>query len=129
MRLIDGDGINLALVERGQSDKRFDLGETIRYTPSEVQQIINEDMPTVNAIVLPCQIGDHVYTVQRNTISEYQVDGFEIYGDSSVWVNWHLISGLFGIFRVDGFPARYLGFCVFATLAEAEAALRKEVSG
>jgi membrane protease subunit (stomatin/prohibitin family) len=49
-RLIDGDSINLALVERGQSDKRFKFGETIRYTPSEVQQIINEDMPTVDAV-------------------------------------------------------------------------------
>lgn len=50
MRLIDGDGIGLALVKRGQSDKRFKLGDTIRYTPSEVQQIINEDIPTVDAV-------------------------------------------------------------------------------
>ena len=50
MRLIDGNGIGLALVKRGQSDKRFKLGDTIRYTPSEVQQIINEDIPTVDAV-------------------------------------------------------------------------------
>ena len=50
MRLIDGDGIGLALVIRGQSDKRFKLGDTIRYTPSEVQQIINEDIPTVDTV-------------------------------------------------------------------------------
>ena len=50
MRLIDGNGIGLALVKRGQGDKRFTWGDTIRYTPSEVQQIINEDIPTVDAV-------------------------------------------------------------------------------
>ncbi len=56
MRLIDGNGIGLALVIRGQSDKRFKLGDTIRYNPSEVQQIINEDMPTVDAVeVVRCK--------------------------------------------------------------------------
>lgn len=60
MRLIDGDGINLYLVERGQSDKRFKWGETIRYTPSEVQQIINDDIPAVDAVpVVRCKDCKH----------------------------------------------------------------------
>lgn len=75
MRLIDGDGINLALVERGQSDKRFKLGETICYTPSEVQQIINEDMPTVDAVpVVRCRDCKHKPTVPQECKTGFDIE-------------------------------------------------------
>ena len=45
MRLIDGSGVKGVLVNRGQHDtNKFKLSETIRYTPTEVQQIIDEEM-------------------------------------------------------------------------------------
>ena len=92
MRLIDGDGINLALVERGQSDKRFKWGETIRYTPSEVQQIINEDVPTVDAVTIEeleklrdemakCEGGDSYlvyYGHEFRTDMGYAFDGIDM---------------------------------------------------
>ena len=93
-RLIDGDGINLALVERGQSDKRFKLGATIRYTPSEVQQIINEDMLTVDAVpVCRCAECKH-----RPTKPEKYDDGFDLafpdevcpcYCDGDPFYSWY----------------------------------------
>lgn len=44
MRLIDSNNVMCALIEHGQRDTKFKLSETIRYTPSEVQKIIDEDM-------------------------------------------------------------------------------------
>lgn len=34
--------VGLALVAHGQHDERFQWGETIKYSPSEVEQILNE---------------------------------------------------------------------------------------
>lgn len=34
--------VGLALVQRGQHDERFKWGEVIKYSPSEVEQILNE---------------------------------------------------------------------------------------
>lgn len=34
--------VGLALVQRGQHDDRFKWGEVIKYSPSEVEQILNE---------------------------------------------------------------------------------------
>ena len=34
--------VGLALVQHGQHDERFEWGEVIKYSPSEVEQILNE---------------------------------------------------------------------------------------
>ena len=50
MRIIDGDKIREVLIERGQNDiGKFRLGDTIRYTPSEVQEIVNQDIPSMTS--------------------------------------------------------------------------------
>ena len=36
--------VGLALVQHGQHDERFKWGEVIKYSPSEVEQILNEVM-------------------------------------------------------------------------------------
>jgi len=76
-------------------------------------------------LVLPCKVGDTVYTAQRGVISELFVEHFELY-NVGIWVSWHLMSGLYGNFRMDGFPASDIGKTVFLTRAAAEAALGKE---
>lgn len=76
-------------------------------------------------LVLPCNVGDTVYTAQRGVISELFVEHFELY-NVGIWVSWHLMSGLYGNFRMDGFPASDIGKTVFLTREEAEAALAKE---
>lgn len=73
-------------------------------------------------LVLPCKVGDTVYTAQRGVISELSVDHLELY-NVGIWVGWHLISGIYGNFRMDGFPASDIGKTVFLTREEAEAAL------
>ena len=40
--------VGLALVQRGQHDERFKWGEVIKYSPSEVEQILNEVMQNEN---------------------------------------------------------------------------------
>ena len=76
-------------------------------------------------LVLPCNVGDTVYTAQRGVVSELSVDHFELY-NVGIWVSWHLMSGIYGNFRMDGFPASDIGKTVFLTREEAEAALGKE---
>ena len=75
-------------------------------------------------IVLPCKVGDTVYTAQRGVVSELSVDHFELY-NAGIWVSWNLISGIYGNFRMDGFPASDIGKTIFITREEAEAALER----
>ena len=61
MRLIDGSGVKDVLVEHGQNDtEKFRLSETIRYTPAEVQQIIDEEMVYVDHYDLCLLILRHI---------------------------------------------------------------------
>lgn len=46
-RLIEADNVRDYIIEVGQRDPQFRLGETIRYTPDEIQAIINKYAPTV----------------------------------------------------------------------------------
>ena len=43
MRDCSPEGVFRQLVEHGQHDKRFRLGETIKYSPAEVMEILNGD--------------------------------------------------------------------------------------
>ena len=85
-------------------------------------------------IVLPCKVGDTVYTAQRGVVSELSVDHFELYNvgielyNVGIWVSWNLISGIYGKFRMDGFPASDIGKTVFLTREAAEAALERSKS-
>jgi hypothetical protein len=79
-------------------------------------------------IVLPCKVGQSVFVVQRNGISEFRITGYE-YSGMNLWANWYLVDGLYGCFRVDGIPASRIGFDVFATREEAEAAMGGDGDG
>ena len=52
--LIETKDVLLALVEHGQRDKRFKLGDTIRYSPSEVKEIIDASVP----VIVPAERSD-----------------------------------------------------------------------
>lgn len=41
-RFFSPSEVGLALIQHGQHDNRFKWGEVIKYSPSEVQQILNE---------------------------------------------------------------------------------------
>ena len=74
--------------------------------------------------VLPCRVGDSVFTVQRSSVSEYRITGFLIDG-KSVFAKWELIDGFYGAFRIDGVPASRIWYDIFQTREEAEDALRR----
>ena len=76
-------------------------------------------------VILPCKIGDTVYAPTRNFISEFRVSQFDYggYEKPYLWVNWYLIKGITGNFRIDGIRASDIGKTVFLTREEAEAAL------
>ena len=78
-------------------------------------------------LILPYKVGDHVYTAQRGIVSELVVTCIEVYL-SQLWIQWEIISGIYGRFRMDGFPADDIGKTVFLTREEAEAALRMEAN-
>ena len=46
-RLIDEWEAIMAIIDEGQHDKRFKLGETIRYSPSEIKEIFERRVKTV----------------------------------------------------------------------------------
>lgn len=79
-------------------------------------------------LILPCNVGEHVYTAQRGIVSELVVTCIEVYL-SELWIQWEIISGIFGRYRMDGFPAFDIGKTVFLTREEAEAALRGGADG
>lgn len=74
-------------------------------------------------IVLPCNVGDTVFTKTRKTISSFEVKGFFVGRDGDIFIRWNLIDGFYGPYRMDGFSPDKIGKTVFLTREEAEKAL------
>lgn len=76
---------------------------------------------------LPCKVGETVYAPTRNFVSEFRVSRFDYDGhEQFLWVEWYLVKGISGDFRLDGIYASEIGKTVFLSHAEAEAALKGE---
>lgn len=71
---------------------------------------------------LPCNIGDTVYKITRNFISEYKIISETIY-PYSIQFNWQCTKGIYG--NLVGFADREIGKTVFLTREEAEAKLKE----
>lgn len=69
---------------------------------------------------LPCKIGDIVYSVTRNFISEYTICSIEKYNEG-FFFNWRCEKGIY--INVRGFTDYDIGKTVFLTKEEAEQAL------
>lgn len=78
-------------------------------------------------IVPPCKVGDKVYQVTRNFISEFRVRFIEISTCGNLFLHTDLISGI--IHTGEIFPESEIGKTVFLAEEEAEKALRKEDEG
>lgn len=74
---------------------------------------------------LPCRIGDTVYQITRDFISEYEITSVTIY-PYSIQFNWECTKGVYK--NVVGFAGFEIGKTVFLTREEAEAKL-KEMEG
>lgn len=71
---------------------------------------------------LPCKVGDTVYKITRNFISEYKIISETIY-PYSIQFNWQCTKGIYG--NLVGFADREIGKTVFLTREEAEAKLKE----
>lgn len=108
MRLIDAD----AAEEKAWASDKI-VGSSVWET-SEVVEFL-DDCPTVDAVVLPCKPGDHVFrlcgTKRSRYVGERIVGAVTLCGNGS----WTILSSTHDT----------LGKTVFLTRAEAEAALAK----
>ena len=74
-------------------------------------------------VELPCKVGDVVYQVTRNFISEFRVRFVEIATCGNLFLHTDLISGI--IYTGDVFSESDIGKTVFLTREEAEKALKE----
>ncbi len=70
----------------------------------------------------PCRIGDTVYQITKDFISEYQITSMTIY-PYSIQFNWECTKGIYK--NVVGFAGFEIGKTVFLTREEAEAKLKE----
>ena len=75
---------------------------------------------------LPCKVGDTVYSITRDFISEYIVESIMIY-EHSIQFYWKCTKGIYH--NVVGFADFEIGKAVFLTEQEAQAALEKMKAG
>ena len=73
-----------------------------------------------------CKVGDVVYQVTRNFISEFRVRFVEIATCGNLFLHTDLISGI--VYTGDVFSESDIGKTVFLTREEAEAALKERES-
>lgn len=71
---------------------------------------------------LPCKIGDTVYSVTRDFISEYTICSIEVYNEG-FFFRWRCEKGIY--INVRGFTNYQIGIDVFLTKAEAEQKLKE----
>lgn len=71
---------------------------------------------------LPCKVGDTVYSVTRDFISEYTICSIEMYKEG-FFFNWRCEKGIY--INLRGFTNFDFGETVFLTQEEAEQALEK----
>lgn len=72
---------------------------------------------------LPCKVGDAVYAITRNFISEYRIRNFICYDNGNIFFDWKCIKGIYK--NVKGFHIDDIGKTVFLTKEEAEQELKR----
>ena len=73
-------------------------------------------------IVPPCKVGDTVYQVTRNFISEFRVRFIEISTCGNLFLHTNLINGI--VYTGEIFSKSEIGKTIFLTKEEAEKALK-----
>lgn len=71
---------------------------------------------------LPCKVGDKVYAITRDFVSEYTICSIEVYNEG-FFFNWRCEKGIY--INIRGFTNYQIGEDVFLTQAEAEEKLRE----
>lgn len=89
------------------------LGRLAEYEDLEEQGLL---------LRLPLKIGDTVYSVTRDFISEYKICSIEKYNEG-LFFNWKCEKGMY--INIRGFTNHQIGKDVFLTQEEAEAKLKE----
>lgn len=85
-----------------------------------------EDLEEAGRLIeLPCAVGDTVWQITRNFISEFKIKSF-VCDNEGIFFYWECISGIY--INILGFSNNRIGKDVFLTKEEAEAKL-KELEG
>ena len=101
--------------------------DCIYYKVCESDGVCTEFSDLSEWVHLPCKVGDVVYQVTRNFISELRVRFIEIATCGNLFLHTDLISGI--VYTGEVFSESDIGKTVFITREEAEKALydrRKE---
>ena len=104
--------------------------DCIYYKVCEADGVCTEFSDISKWVHLPCKVGDVVYQVTRNFISEFRVRFIEIATCGNLFLHTDLISGI--VYTGEVFSESDIGKTVFLTREEAEKALqdmRKEDEG
>ena len=72
---------------------------------------------------LPCKVGDTVYSITRDFISEYNIRNFICYDNGNIFFDWKCVKGIY--LNIKGFHIDDIGKTVFLTKEEAEKALER----
>ena len=72
---------------------------------------------------LPCKVGDTVYSITRDFISEYNIRNFICYDNGNIFFDWKCVKGIY--LNIKGFHIDDIGKTVFLTKEAAEKALER----
>ena len=72
---------------------------------------------------LPCKVGDTVYSITRDFISEYNIRNFICYDNGNIFFDWKCVKGIY--LNIKGFHIDDIGKTAFLTKEEAEKALER----
>ena len=72
---------------------------------------------------LPCKVGDTVYSITRDFISEYNIRNFICYDNGNIFFDWKGVKGIY--LNIKGFHIDDIGKTVFLTKEAAEKALER----
>lgn len=101
-------------VEDSENDYIISVQEKLReYETLEEQGLL---------LRLPCKVGDIVYSVTRDFISEYTICSIEVYNEG-FFFRWRCEKGIY--INVRGFTNYQIGKTVFLTKSEAEQKLKE----
>ena len=72
---------------------------------------------------LPCKVGDTVYSITRDFISEYNIRNFICYDNGNIFFDWKCVKGIY--LNIKGFHIDHIGKTVFLTKEAAEKELER----
>ena len=72
---------------------------------------------------LPCKVGDTVYSITRDFISEYNIRNFICYDNGNIFFDWKCVKGIY--LNIKGFHIDDIGKTVFLTKEAAEKELER----